>query len=314
MKRKGYLAPDLPPVLGDYPARVAEGIFKGGRRLLAATPDSIGEPLVSIITVVKNGVATLPRTIEGVLSQHYPNIEYIVIDGGSTDGTVELLRSCNSDIALWVSGPDSGISDAFNKGICLSRGEIIGILNCDDSYEPGAVSSSVDAMQNSAADIATGKMQYWQGDSRTYLVSSDPNQLEQSMTVGHPTVFVRRSCYESIGLYRLDFRFAMDYEWVLRAKRSGTRFVTLDHCIANMQVGGISDKRWRDGQREVARARALHVPGKNTAWAYHSYVGARIFKGAARRVFDRLGLGFLRRLYQRWFSPVAISAAPRRRR
>ena len=315
MNRKGYVSADLHPSFKDYSAEAAEEVVRGGRRLLAVTPGfNAKDPLVSIITVVKNGMATLPRTIESVLSQDYRNIEYIVIDGKSTDGTLDVLRAFDSELSLWVSEPDSGISDAFNKGICRSRGEIIGILNCDDFYERGAVSSSVEAMQNSHADIAAGEMQYWQRDRKTFLVSSDPNQLEKSMTVGHPTVFVRRSCYGRIGLYRLDFRLAMDYEWVLRAKQQGARFVMVDRCTANMQIGGVSDKRWRDGQHEVARARALHVPGKNTAWAYHSYVGARIVKGAARRIFDRIGLGILRRLYQRWFSPVAVTSSPRHKR
>jgi glycosyltransferase involved in cell wall biosynthesis len=247
------------------------------------------------------------RAVESVLSQDYPSIEYIIVDGASTDGTIKILRSLDDRIAYWKSEPDSGISEAFNKGIALAKGEMVGLLNSDDWYEPDAVRVAVEAMRNSHADIATGKMQYWKGDRKTYLVSSDPNLLEQSMTVGHPTVFVRRSCYSKIGLYRLDFRFAMDYEWMLRAKRGGAPFVTVDHCVANVQVGGISDKRWRDAQREVARARALHVPGKNTAWAYYSYVGARIVKGTTRRVFDRLGLSVLRRLYQRWFSPVTVT-------
>jgi glycosyltransferase involved in cell wall biosynthesis len=264
-----------------------------------------------VITPVRNGATTLPRAIESVLSQDYGNIDYVVVDGQSTDGTLDVLRSFDNDISLWVSGRDSGISDAFNKGIALSRGEIIGILNCDDWYEPGAIRRAVDAMQDSGADIAAGKLQYWEGGLNTFIVSSDPELLDQSMTVGHPTVFVRRSCYGRIGLYRLDFQFAMDYEWVLRAKHSGARFVTLEHCTANMQLGGVSDKRWRDCQREVARARALHIPGKNTAWAYYSYLGYRIVKGTARRVLDRLGLGFLRRLYLRWFSPVTVTMARR---
>jgi glycosyltransferase involved in cell wall biosynthesis len=315
MNRKGFVTTTPPPSIEDYPAELVEGVVKGGRRLLSATLGfSVNEPLVSVITVVKNGMATLPRTIESVLSQDYHNIEYLVIDGQSTDGTLDLLRAFNSDISFWVSEPDSGISDAFNKGICHSRGEIIGILNCDDSYEPGAVRSSVDAMQDSHADIATGKMQYWEDDRKTYLISSDPNELEHSMTVGHPTVFVRRSCYGSVGLYRLDFRLAMDYEWLLRSKRRGARFVTVDRCTANMQIGGVSDKRWRDAQREVARARALNMPGKNTALAYHSYVGVRIVKGAIRRLLDRLGLTVLRRLYQRWFSLVAVTPTPRDKR
>ena len=310
MRRSDYIACPPPPSLDDYRMEVGKGVDKGGHRLSDA-PASLDSatPLVSVITIVRNGVTVLPRAIESVLSQDYQNVDYVVVDGQSTDGTLGVLQSFNNDISLWVSEPDSGISDAFNKGIALSRGEIIGILNCDDWYEPGAIRRAVDAMQNSGADIAAGKLQYWEGGLNTFIVSSDPELLDQSMTVGHPTVFVRRSCYRQIGLYRLDFRFAMDYEWVLRAKHCGARFVTLEHCTANMQLGGVSDKRWRDGQREVARARALHVPGKNTAWAYYTYLGYRIVKGTARRVFDRLGLGFLRRLYLRWFSPVTVTMA-----
>ena len=312
MKMSGYIARTPPPPLDGYSADVPEGIKRGGRRSPGA-PVSMDAltPLVSVITVVRNGVATLSRAIESVLSQDYRNVDYVVVDGQSTDGTLDVLQNFSNHISLWVSEPDSGVSDAFNKGIMLSRGEIIGILNCDDWFEPGAIRKVVDAMQSSGADIAAGKMQYWEGDRRTFTFSSDPDLLDQGMTVGHPTVFARRSCYRQIGLYRLDFRFAMDYEWILRAKHSGARFVTLEHCTANMQLGGVSDKRWRDGQREVARARALHVPGKNTVWAYHSYLGYRIMKGTARRVLDRLGLGFLRRLYLHWFSPVTVTAARR---
>lgn len=312
MKMSGHIASTPPPSLDDYRTEAGKGIHKGGRRSSGA-PASIDAltPLVSVITIVRNGVTTLPRAIESVLSQDYRNVDYVVVDGQSTDGTLGVLQNFSNDISLWVSESDSGISDAFNKGIVLSRGEIIGILNCDDWYEPGAIRKVVDAMQKSGADIAAGKMQYWEGDRHTFTISSDPDLLDQSMTVGHPTVFVRRSCYRQIGLYRLDFRFAMDYEWILRAKHSGARFVTLEHCTANMRVGGISDKRWRDGQREVARARALHIPGKNTAWAYYSYLGYRIVKGTARRVLDRLGLGFFRRLYLQWFSPVTVTAVRR---
>ena len=128
------------------------------------------------------------------------------------------------------------------------------------------------------------------------------------MSVSHPTVFALRSCYEEIGLYRLDFRYAMDYEWLLRAKQSGKQFATVSSCIANMQLGGISDRSWIDGQREVARARALNIPGKNTALAYHSYIWLRVIKGTVRRILDRLGLTFFRRLYRQWFSPQTVKA------
>lgn len=297
-----------PPTLDDYPRIDRAGRFDGcctsGKELrrLAA-----GGPRVSIVTIVRNGKSTLMRTAESVFSQDYPEIEYIIVDGASTDGTTDLLRSWEDRLAYWLSEPDLGVSDAFNKGIALSCGEIIGLLNSDDWYEPGAIGAVVAQMRRTGADIACGRLQYWEGDRRTYLVSSDPAQLDRGMTVGHPTVFVRRDSYRKFGLFRLDFRLAMDYEWLLRAKAAGARFTVIDRSLANMQDGGIGDRRWRDSQREVARARALHVPGAGNAFAIHTFVARRIFMGNVRRALDAAGLGVLRRAYHRWLSPVTVS-------
>jgi glycosyltransferase involved in cell wall biosynthesis len=251
---------------------------------------------------------TLQRTLDSVISQEFPGIEYVVTDGGSTDGTLKLLRQNQNRIALWISEDDLGISDAFNKGIALSRGEIIGLLNSDDWYEPGAIQAVVEEMQRTGADIACGRLQYWEGDRRTYLTESDPAKLERGMTIGHPTVFVRRNCYHRFGLFRRDFRLAMDYEWLLRAKSAGARFVVVDQCVANMQGGGVGDRRWRNSQREVARARAMHVKGADSMLAYQVYVARRIVMGSARRLLDASGLGALRRMYHRWLSPVKVIA------
>ena len=282
----------------------------GGNRAQAAGPAAAAaHPPVSIVTIVRDSFTTLPRAmLESVLSQDFPGIEYVVIDGGSKDGTLDILRAHQDRIGLWISEADRGISDAFNKGIALSRGEIIGLLNSDDWYEPGAVRAVVAEMQRTGADIGCGRLQYWDGDSRTYLAHSDPAQLERGMTVGHPTVFVRRDCYRKLDLFRLDFRLAMDYEWLLRAKAAGARFVVVDRCLANMQGGGVGDRRWRNSQREVARARAQHIPGADTWLAYDSYVGLSIAKGMIRRGIDRIGLGVVRRLYHRWLSPVSVTS------
>ena len=112
----------------------------------------------------------------------------------------------------------------------------------------------------SGADIVHGKLQYWEGARRSYLVTGDASLLEGGMSVSHPTVFVRRACYERLGLYRHDFRQAMDYEWLLRAKMSGARFGFVDKCLANMQNGGMGDQRWRESQKEAALARRIHLP------------------------------------------------------
>jgi glycosyltransferase involved in cell wall biosynthesis len=297
----------ITPTLADYPAEPRHTSVSGGRRARGAKVANDHQPLVSIVTIVRNGVTTFERAMQSVLLQDYPKIEYLVIDGGSTDGTLEIVRSQEDRIAVWVSEPDGGISDAFNKGIAYARGEIVGILNSDDWYEPGAISSAVHALAESGADIAYGKLQYWQNDRRTYLVTGDASLLDRGMTVGHPTVFVRRACYERLGLFRLDFRQAMDYEWLLRAKTGGARFCFVDLCLANMQGGGVGDRHWRQSQSEVARARAIHLPKARGAIPYWAYLWLAIAKGTIRRALDVLGLSVIRRWNHRVMSRIRIT-------
>jgi glycosyltransferase involved in cell wall biosynthesis len=305
--------PSPPPALADYPAEPRAGVAAGGRRAAAAAAASVSAE-VSIVTAVRDGAATIGRAIASVRSQDAAGIEHIVVDGASTDATVDVLRSHGDDLALWISEPDRGISDAFNKGIALSRGDIVGILNSDDWYEPGAVAAAARALRESDAEIVCGSLQYWEGGRRTYLARSDPALLARAMHVGHPTVFVRRETYRRLGLFRLDFRLAMDYEWLLRAAAAGASFLTLDRCLANMQGGGVGDRRWRDSQREAAQARALHVPGADSAWAYRLYVARALGKGLVRRGLDAAGLGILRRAYHRFASPVKVTSEGRKGR
>jgi GT2 family glycosyltransferase len=259
------------------------------------------------VTIVRNGAAKFARAAESVLGQDYPAIEYIVVDGASTDGTLDVIQRLDGRIAVWVSEPDTGISDAFNKGIALAHGEVVGLLNSDDWYEPEAVSAAVRALERSGADIAHGKLQYWEGTRKTYLVTGDAELLERGMTVGHPTVFVRRACYERLGLYRNNFRQAMDYEWLLRAKMSGARFCFVDQCLANMQNGGLGDQRWRKSQKEVALARGIHLPNARGAIPYWTYLCSALAKGTVRRTLDALKLGAARRWYHRHVSRITIT-------
>lgn len=294
------------PTLADYPAEPRPTSTFGGWRTRGVTVASDHQPLVSVVTIVRNGVTTFERAMQSVLSQEYPKIEYIAVDGGSTDGTLDIIRSQDDRIAVWVSETDSGISDAFNKGIALAHGDIVGLLNSDDWYEPGAISAVVLALRESGADIAYGKLQYWHNDRRTYLVASDADLLDSGMTVGHPTVFARRACYERFGLFRLDYRQAMDYEWLLRAKVGGARFCFVDRCLANMQGGGVGDRHWRQSQREVARARAIHLPNARGAIPYWTYLGMAIVKGTIRRALDALSLNAIRRWKHRVMSRIRI--------
>jgi len=295
------------PTLFDYPAQPRPTSVFGGRRIHGMSMASDHQPLVSIVTIVRNGAKTFERALRSVLSQEYPRVEYIVVDGGSTDGTLDIIRSLEDHIAVWVSETDAGISDAFNKGIAFALGDIVGILNSDDWYEPGAISAAVHALAESGADIAYGKLQYWNNDRRSYLVTSDASLLDRGMTVGHPTVFVRRACYERLGLFRLDFRQAMDYEWLLRAKSGGARFVFVDLCLANMQGGGLGDRYWWQSQSEVARARAIYLPNARGVIHYWSYLCLAIAKGTIRRALDVLGLSVVRRWKHRVMSRIKIT-------
>jgi glycosyltransferase involved in cell wall biosynthesis len=273
------------PTLADY-----AGLHVQRRGEAAAR----SEPSVSIVTIVRNGAATLRRAAESVLSQDHPGIEYIIVDGGSTDGTLDIIRALEDRVA-WISGKDAGISDAFNKGVALARGEVIGIINSDDWYEPGAIGKAARRLQQAGADVACGPMQYWAGAERSWRVSSDPLGLERTMTIGHPTVFARRELYRRIGLFRPEFRLAMDYEWLLRAKCAGARFAVVDDCLANMSEGGFGDRRWYVSQIEVAKARAMHLPGSRARIA--ADLAIELARGFARRLADRLGLQPLRRWY-----------------
>ncbi|GAA4428248.1 hypothetical protein GCM10023188_12290 [Pontibacter saemangeumensis] len=213
--------------------------LEGGYGLHKSESDGDQAILVSIITIVFNGEKYLEHTIKSVLAQSYKNIEYIIVDGGSTDSTVEIIRKYEKKIAFWRSEPDNGISDAFNKGIALASGEIIGILNADDWYEPDAVSQIISHYRYDS--VLHGNKQYWNEDG-SKGPKSKPNLaiLPLEMSLNHPTVFVSRSLYKKHGTFDTRYKLAMDYHLLLRLYQKGVNFIYVNHIITNMRVGGVS--------------------------------------------------------------------------
>jgi GT2 family glycosyltransferase len=256
-------------------------------------------PLVSIITVVRNGRSTLEATIRSVIEQSFGNVEHLVVDGGSTDGTLELLRSHDDRLALWISEPDTGISDAFNKGVALATGDIIGILNADDEYTPDAVERSVAALAAAPwAGFSFGGCELLEDDGTRYYVAGAPH-YEREITrwlpgIFHPTVFVRREVYEKLGLFSERHRIAMDYELYLRMHLNGIGSVHVPQLITRMRLGGASSKDALRGHREVlATAVAYGQPVLPAFGAYTTSVvghfGKRFLQGmGARRVLAKL--------------------------
>jgi glycosyltransferase involved in cell wall biosynthesis len=209
--------------------------------------DETNHMQVSIITVTYNAKDSLEQTMQSVFSQTYPGIEYILIDGGSTDGTVNIIKKYESKISLWISERDQSIYDAMNKGIRLAKGELIGMINAGDYYEPDAVERMVEAaLQHSDYDIFHGNINLLNEDGSFFKLKKpnpDLSQFYKGMSLFHPTLFVRRAVYKKkIGLYDIHFKIAADFDFILRNYLDGTGFYYLDSVIANFKQGGISVK------------------------------------------------------------------------
>jgi glycosyltransferase involved in cell wall biosynthesis len=212
---------------------------------------------ISIVTVCRNAEATIAGTIESVRDQQYPDLEYIIIDGASTDITPDIVRSFGSMINVFVSEPDSGIADAFNKGISRALGEIIGLINADDELLPGTLNKVGDFFsRHPDIDVVHGDV----------LLSRGQQVLKRVRPAGcwwypwrlvlfnHPATFVRRSVYEQYGLFDASYRIAMDVEIFLRWMRKGINIAYLPDPLVAMQVGGLSGRLAFQGYREVKRA------------------------------------------------------------
>jgi glycosyltransferase involved in cell wall biosynthesis len=219
---------------------------------------------VSIITVVYNGRTTLGDTIQSILNQDYPNIEHIIIDGGSTDGTIELVQSYGDQIAKFISEPDRGMYDAMNKGIRLATGDIIGILNSDDFYaDTNVISTVVQNFQQHQVDSVFGDLVFVNPDDLKTVVryygsaNFHPSQFAYGWMPPHPTFFVKRHAYEQYGLFKTDYKIAADYEILIRflAKHQLT-YRHIPKVMVNMRPGGVSTTNFKSNwilNREIVR-------------------------------------------------------------
>lgn len=235
------------------------------------------EPALSIITIVLNGGDALRQTMQSVLQWPRQHVEYIIIDGGSTDQTVQLLQEFDERVEYWVSEPDKGISDAFNKGLALCRGEIVGIINSGDWYEADAYKEVLTALAiDRVAGVLCGNMQFWDGMKKAYRTDAVPALLSRDMTVAHPACFVRRSLYQTYGGFSLDYRYAMDYELLLRFFVHDVIFVRTGNVLANMQHDGVAEMNWRRALQETHRARQQYIqPSFFTGRVYLGYLIGR---------------------------------------
>ncbi|HVT85375.1 MAG TPA: glycosyltransferase family 2 protein [Chitinophagaceae bacterium] len=256
-------------------------------------------PVISVITVVFNGEKHLEQTIRSVLDQTYSNIQYIIIDGGSTDNSLNIIKKYEKDIYYWVSEKDKGISDAFNKGIARATGDVIGIINSDDWFEPLAFERV--AAQIGDADICYGDIQLWKNGRKELIQKGNLQLLNREMTIHHATVFVKRKIYETYGCFDLQYRCAMDYDLLLRFKVKNCRFAYIPEVLSNMRWGGFSDEFWKIGCRETLDIKNKYLPEKrlsNRLYYFKHLAAIRMAK-----TLSHLNLEFITRIYRK-LSPI----------
>lgn len=200
------------------------------------------KPKISIITVCYNSIAHIEEAIQSVVNQSYDNKEYIIIDGRSTDGTLDIIKKYRDKIDYFISEPDKGISDAFNKGIAAATGDIIGIINSDDKLAEGALQV---VAENYAAnvDCYRGICNIW-NDETGFIFSEHPTlywpKVPIKMRGAHPATFVPKATYQKWGNFDITLKYAMDIDIFMRLSRKGANIKCIPQPLAYFRLGGVS--------------------------------------------------------------------------
>ncbi|GAB7257498.1 glycosyltransferase family 2 protein [Polaribacter sp. OB-PA-B3] len=201
---------------------------------------------ISIITVCYNSDKTIEKTIKSVISQTYKNIEYIIVDGKSKDTTIDIIKNYESNISKWISEPDKGLYDAMNKGIALSTGDIVGILNSDDIFTDNKVLENVANfhLQNKVEASIGNIIQFNEAGKtvRKYSAKNwNPEKLKIGFMPAHPAIFFNRELFDKYGVYHLDFTIGADYELITRFfLKHNITWKFSDITTTSMLIGGLS--------------------------------------------------------------------------
>ena len=201
---------------------------------------------ISIITVCFNSSKTIEKTFQSILNQTYNEIEYIVIDGGSTDSTLDIIKKYKKNIASFVSEPDRGLYDAMNKGIKLATGDIVGILNSDDIYTDEKVLENVARFhQNNNVEVSLGNIIQLTNYGKLVRTYSAKKWIPEKLKIGfmppHPSLFFKRELFDKYGYYHLDFVSGADYELIVRFfLKNNVLWKYSNITTTSMLIGGIS--------------------------------------------------------------------------
>lgn len=242
---------------------------------------------VSVVTTTYNDVENLKKIINEVTKQDYDNLEHIIVDGGSTDGTLELLKKYQNkykEMVKYISEKDNGIYDAINKGIKMSTGDIIGC--CFDRYtNTHVISDMVDVIEREGTDGVHGNLYYMEGNKVVRYWRQGQGKIKMGWMPGHPTLYLKRTVYEKFGFYKTNYRISADYEFMVRIlKDEQVRLSYIDRVLILMSHGGTSTnglKAYWESLKEGHRA--LKENGIHFAWCVDFLRTLRVLKQFIKR-------------------------------
>jgi glycosyltransferase involved in cell wall biosynthesis len=269
-----------------------------GRIIFSAM--SLYWPRISIITPSFNQAAFLERTITSVLEQNYPNLEYIVIDGGSSDDSVDIIRKYESKLAFWISEPDQGQTHAINKGLMRATGDWIGWQNSDDIYYPSALRHvALAADQNPKAELIIGDINLIDELDKVirelkYVRPTYESLLTEGMVLANQSSFWRRELHDRVGWLDESLHFGFDYEWFLRVLKETDRAVHVTQCFGALRYHD-STKTSRSQALFDEEFRIILAGRVQPGWKKKIYQARRMFLTLANGHFAYVFRGLKRR-------------------
>lgn len=214
---------------------------EGGLRTKGFFKKSLPDkPLITIVTVVFNGDEHLEKTMLSVINQTYDNVEYIIIDGGSTDGTLEIIKKYEDKIDYWISEKDEGIYDAMNKGIMLALGDIIGLINSDDWYSEKIFEKISQYYSLNSLIYGNLLTHFNSGQTYKHSIPIPKTKEEVRLSIVHPTVFTSKYLYKMVGLFDLSYKITSDYDLMIRMFLYGAKIVKINEVLVHFREGGAS--------------------------------------------------------------------------
>lgn len=221
---------------------------------------------ISIIIATYNAEKTFQQAIQSVINQNYLQKELIIIDGQSTDGTIDIIKKYEQDITYWSSELDAGVYDAMNKGISKATGDVIAFLNSDDWYENNAFEQVGAYFEQNEIDVLIGNVNYVIKNHvfQQKSVLSNPEDIKIKMIYCHQGMFVRREVFEKVGKFNLDYKIVADYEWTLKTYLQGYRFRCVENIFANYRCDGLSSIQVYKLAKEERDVACLYASDSNT--------------------------------------------------